>query len=212
MNNYLMLVIIVALLIIFGGFIFYLNYKNFQKMNALKINQQPIIKSDNNNNQQQIEKLIKDFATNNQQNNFEKSNLMAQAKISENNLRNKISEIEKLTNMLNNQKSDLTKSHNKVKEISEKYAILDRQKSRLTVKEIGENLENWILKEYAKHSYSFTNAPLTKTNKTILGTKPDFQFIVNDELDHTQLLKSLLRRNHNVITPAILLVKGMLLI
>ncbi len=73
---------------------------------------------------------------------------------------------------------------NKLIESKKNYEILDRQKSGLNIKQIGQELENWIENEYAKNSFSFADSTLTKTSKSILGTKPDFQFIIYDENHH----------------------------
>ncbi len=71
--------------------------------------------------------------------------------------------------------------NSEISKLEEKYEVLNREKSGLNIKQIGEELENWIQHEYNKNSFSFNNSSFKKTDKSILGAKPDFQFLIRDE-------------------------------
>ena len=89
-------------------------------------------------------------------------------------------EIAKLKEQYRDDKDERTSKENDLKSQIDQLKL---QKSSLNIKKLGEDLEQWCLKEYENYSVSgFDNCTFNKTNIAIKeedetkGTKPDFEF------------------------------------
>lgn len=87
-----------------------------------------------------------------------------------------------IQNRIEKEKADIEKIYNEKisilkEEHIEKINDIER-KRRFTTKSLGEELENFISSEYNNYFGIISDCDLSKTNKSIEGTKPDFLFKV----------------------------------
>ncbi len=85
--------------------------------------------------------------------------------------------VEQANSLLMNEKDKI------INELKEEQEVLMRQKYSTNIKALGEGLENWIDNEYKNYSLLFNQCQFSKTNISKSGSKPDFQFIVNNDND-----------------------------
>ncbi len=87
-----------------------------------------------------------------------------------------------------------------INDLKEEYKKLEDRKIKMNIKEVGEDLENYIINEWDKVSSGFENSTLEKQNKVIDGTKADFIFKHKTEIGAELLSLTIEAKSEAILT------------